>query len=113
MKGLTNIVVILVLLLAALLETTGDALVRNGLKAGSLPQRTLWMLAGASALLAYGCIVNTPRWNFGRLLGVYVVLFFVVAQGIAWLGFQERPNLPLLVGGAFIVLGGGIISFCN
>ena len=113
MKGLSNVLAILVLSSAALLEAGGDALVRNGLKAGSPAQRTAWLLVGALALLAYGCIVNTPRWNFGRLLGAYVVLFFLVAQVIAWFGFREIPSVPLLIGGAFIVVGGGIISLCN
>ncbi len=111
MKGLANITAILVLLVAALLEVGGDALVRNGLRTDSLAHRASWFFLGALSLLAYGCVVNAPKWNFGRLLGAYVVLFFVVAQGIAWLGFREKPTLPLLVGGACIVLGGGIISF--
>ena len=61
-------------------------------------------------LFAYSYAVNAPRWDFGRLLGIYVVFFFVVAQAISWALFGQKPSLPILVGGAFILLGGLIIS---
>ncbi len=61
-------------------------------------------------LFAYGCMVNSPPWDFGRLLGVYVVFFFVVAQAIAWLAFGQRPDGRLMLGGALIVIGGLIVS---
>jgi len=54
--------------------------------------------------------VNTPPWDFGRLLGVYVVFFFLVAQAISWLIFHQRPSVAVLVGGGFIAIGGLIIS---
>jgi small multidrug resistance family-3 protein len=113
MKEPSNLIAVMILFVAALLEAGGDALVRNGLRAGSLARGGGWILLGGLTLLAYGFVVNAPRWNFGRLLGVYVVLFFLVAQGIAWLGFRERPTFPLMVGGIFIILGGGIISLWN
>jgi small multidrug resistance family-3 protein len=64
---------------AALLEAADDALVRKGLHAPAVLRIGL-MLSGAGVLFAYGYTVNTPPWDFGRLLGVYVVFFFVVAQ---------------------------------
>ena len=64
-------------------------------------------------LFAYGCVVNAPRWDFGRLLGIYVVFFFVVAQVVAWPGFGQRPTLPLVLGGALIVAGGLVISLAR
>ena len=67
-------------------------------------------MLGALILFAYGCVVNLPRWDFGRLLGVYVAAFFVVAQVINWLGFGQKPTLPLLVGGSLIVGGGLVIT---
>jgi len=48
-------------------------------------------------LFAYGGVVNAP-WDFGRLLGVYVVFFFVVAQAIAWAVFGQVPSPRLLLG---------------
>lgn len=61
-------------------------------------------------MFAYGCCVNLPRWDFGRLLGVYVAALFLVAQVINWAGFGSKPALPVLVGGALIVAGGPVIT---
>ena len=94
---------------AALLEAGGDALVRKGLHAPAI-LRAGFLLAGAVVLFAYGYVVNTPPWDFGRLLGVYVVFFFVVAQIISWLAFGQVPTARLVLGGACIVIGGLIIS---
>ncbi len=98
-----------VLFAAALLEAGGDALVRKGLHASAL-LRTWLLLAGAVLLFVYGWIVNTPPWDFGRLLGVYIVFFFVVAQVLNWLAFGQAPTMRVVLGGAFIVAGGLIIS---
>lgn len=110
MKEPNIAVAICLLLFAALLEVSGDALVRTGLHVMSPARRAFWMTAGAAVLFFYGWVVNTPNWNFGRLLGVYIAVFFVVSQVIAWLRFGERPTLSIWVGGALIVLGGGIIT---
>ena len=87
----TNMAV-LVLFLAAVLEAGGDALVRSALHspAGSA-RKILFFLFGALVLFAYGYVVNAPDWDFGRLLGIYVVFFFVVAQLIGWLVFHQTP----------------------
>ena len=106
---MTNYSTLLMLFAAALLEAGGDALVRKGLHAAALP-RGGFLLAGAALLLAYGCTVNTPPWDFGRLLGVYMVFFFVVAQVIGWLAFGQIPGLRIVIGGACIIAGGLIIS---
>jgi small multidrug resistance family-3 protein len=99
----------LVLLFAAILEAGGDALVRHGLKS---PGGFRWssLLAGAAFLIAYGVTVNAPDWDFGRLLGLYVVFFFVVAQLISWLAFNQIPSTATLAGGALIVAGGLVIG---
>lgn len=101
---------LLLLLAAALLEAGGDSCFQTAIHRSSGSARVRWSLCGAAALALYGVLLNTPRWNFGELLGVYVVVFFVVAQVIAWLRFGEAPSLPILVGGALIVLGGTVIS---
>ena len=102
---------LLLLFLAALLEAGGDAIVRTGLHASSLGSKAMWFISGGLVLFAYGYVVNAPAWDFGRLLGVYVVFFFVVAQLISWVVFHQKPGNAVLVGGAFIVLGGIIISY--
>lgn len=101
---------LLLLFTAALLEAGGDALVRTGLHASNPMSRTLFFMLGAVVLFSYGYLVNAPPWDFGRLLGIYVVFFFVIAQMISWLVFHQRPNTAILVGGVFIIIGGAIIS---
>jgi hypothetical protein len=54
--------------------------------------------------------VNAPPWDFGRLLGVYVTLFFLVAQAINFFVFGVRPPLPIYVGGSLIITGGLLIT---
>ena len=101
---------LLILFAAALLEAGGDALVRQGLR-NSGTARGILLALGAVVLFSYGYAVNAPNWDFGKLLGVYVVFFFLVAQIVAWLVFHERPGNAVLIGGAFVVTGGLIISF--
>ena len=101
---------LLILFVAALLEAGGDALVRRGLHANMGLARFLFFSIGAAVLFSYGYVVNSPPWKFGELLGVYVVLFFITAQLISYFVFGATPGKPLLVGGAFIVAGGLIIS---
>jgi hypothetical protein len=100
----------LILLAAAALEAGGDALVRVGLHSHGGAGRIGLFAAGAAVLFAYGWTVNAPPWDFGKLLGVYVTLFFVVAQVINLVVFGLRPGLPIYVGGAFILAGGLIIT---
>ena len=102
-------VIVGVLLLAALLEAGGDALVRSGLQAGGSTRIGLIVLGGV-VLTAYGVCVNTPRWDFGRLIGVYIVFFFVVAQAINWFAFHVAPTPAMLVGGGLIALGGLVMT---
>ena len=81
-----------VLFLAAVLEAGGDALVRSGLHAPALSTRLALFALGGVVLFSYGYVVNAPTWDFGRLLGIYVVFFFLVAQAISWLVFHQPPN---------------------
>jgi small multidrug resistance family-3 protein len=104
-------VAFLILLSAAVLEAGGDALVRTGLHGHNLALRAGLFAAGAGVLFAYGVVVNSPPWDFGRLLGVYVTLFFLIAQAINLLVFGVRPDLPILVGGAMILSGGLVMTF--
>jgi len=108
---LANAIPLFVLLLAALLEAGGDAIVRTGLHSAAWPQRAGLLALGAGVLFAYGVTVNLPSWDFGRLLGVYVTLFFLVAQIINWAAFGLKPTAAILVGGALIMAGGLTITF--
>src|SRR5579859_3743290 len=99
-------IAILVLLAAAALEAGGDALVRLGLHKTAMAQRAAFFALAAIVLFAYGWTVNAPSWNFGKLIGIYVVFFFLIAQLISWLVFKQPPSLALRIGGALIVAGG-------
>ena len=98
------------LLLAALFEAGGDALMRVSLHGRTTAMRVGFFGLSAAALAAYAWTVNAPPWDFGRLIGIYVVFFFVVAQVIAWLVFRQSPSGAMLVGGSFIVTGGLVIA---
>jgi hypothetical protein len=101
---------LLILLVAAILEAGGDALVRTGLHGDSIASRAGLFAGGAAVLFAYGVSVNAPPWDFGKLLGVYVALFFVVAQIINLIFFGVSPTLPVIIGGAMILSGGLVMT---
>ncbi len=69
--------------------------------------------AGGTILFAYGYVVNAPSWGFGRLLGLYVVFFFLSAQLIAWFVFSQPPSRSVLIGGSLIVCGGLVIALAS
>ncbi len=102
---------LLLLAVSAVFEAGGDAIVRTGLHTPSVVTRIAWILLGGIVLLAYGVTVNLPPWDFGRLLGVYVALFFLVAQLINAVAFGRMPTIPILMGGTLIVAGGLVITF--
>jgi drug/metabolite transporter (DMT)-like permease len=107
---LSKLTAFLILAACALLEAGGDALVRKGMHAGGVASRVGLYLFAAVVLFAYGWLVNRPPWSFGSLLGIYVVLFFVVAQVLAFTVFGERPTMALAIGGLLIVSGGVVIT---
>ncbi len=93
------------LVAAALLEVGGDASMRIGLRGLS------WgYMLGTILLAAYGLLVNQPAWQFGRLLGLYIVVFFVVSQALAWMLFGERPSPAIMIGGTLIIAGGIVLQ---
>ncbi|MDE2391677.1 MAG: hypothetical protein KGL65_08725 [Rhodospirillales bacterium] len=103
--------ILLLLALAATLEAGGDALARTALHAHAMPVRLGVFGLAALVLFIYGVTVNLPPWDFGKLLGVYVTLFFVVAQLINRFAFGIAPTTPILAGGALIVAGGLLMTF--
>jgi hypothetical protein len=93
-----------VLMLAAVLEVGGDALVRIGLHTYGYS-----LAAGAFALFAYGVLVNQSGVDFNRLMGIYIAVFFVVSQTISLILFKQIPDDRIILGGGFIVAGGLLI----
>lgn len=43
-------------------------------------------------------------------MGVYVALFFVAAQLVAYFAFGQTLTLPVCIGGTLIVLGGAVMT---
>jgi small multidrug resistance family-3 protein len=69
------------------------------------------LLAGTAVLALYGSAVNVPRWDFGKLLGIYVALFFLAAQLLAKIRFGQSPTPPIYIGGTLILTGGLVMAF--
>jgi small multidrug resistance family-3 protein len=98
---------LLIFIAAALLEVGGDAVVRSGLRGG----KWVWIACGCVMLGVYGVVVNTVKWDFSRLLGVYVAVFALVSVLVGRFWFQEDVPASTWVGLAIIVLGGLVIQF--
>lgn len=99
------------LVAAAVLEAFGDSFFQSAFYHASGWGRFTAVIAGALVLMAYGAMVNLPRWDFGRLIGVYVVFFFLMAQVLNRIRFGHVPTMPVYAGGALIVAGGLVIAF--
>jgi drug/metabolite transporter superfamily protein YnfA len=92
---------------AALLEVGGDAIVRKGLRGSSLAV----ILLGGAMLGFYGVVVNTVKWDFSRLLGVYVAVFALISVLFGRFVFKEDVPVATWAGLAVIIAGGMIIQF--
>ena len=94
---------------AAILEVGGDAIVRKGLRGKNL----LIVMIGCAMLASYGVAVNTVKWDFSKLLGVYVAIFALIS--ILFGRFVFRENIPntTWLGLMIIICGAMIIQFGN
>jgi small multidrug resistance family-3 protein len=92
---------------AAILEVGGDALIRKGLRGSG------WMFiaVGCVTLAFYGLVVNTVKWDFSKLLGVYVAVFATVSVLCGLLAFKETVPIATWLGLGLIVAGGLVIQF--
>jgi hypothetical protein len=99
------------LLIATTLEASGDAVVRMAIYNHLGIIRVGLMLAGATLLFGYGFSLNLAPVEFRHVVGLYIATLFVVWQVINFIIFRTTPNLPILVGGALIVMGGLIVTF--
>lgn len=108
---MSKFVVLGFLIAATTLEASGDAIVRMGLHENNLVSRGLLFLAGAVLLFGYGLSLNLAPLEFGRVVGLYIATLFVVWQIVNFAAFRAVPTLPIVVGGALIILGGSIVTF--
>jgi len=96
-----------IFLAAAVLEVGGNATLRKGLR-GS---QALFILAGFLMLGCYGLIVNMVKWDFSKLLGVYVTVFATVGVLTGRFVFHESIPPSTWLGLGLIIIGGCVIQF--
>jgi small multidrug resistance family-3 protein len=92
---------------AALLEVGGDAVIRKGLRGSSL----IMIALGCVMLGCYGVVVNIVKWDFSRLLGVYVAVFALVSIVFGRFVLKESILSSTWVGLVVIICGGLMIQF--
>ena len=92
---------------AAILEVSGDAVIRKGLRGSGWAM----IVAGCVMLASYGVLVNLVKWDFSKLLGVYVAVF--AAVGVLWgrVVFKETVPISTCLGLSLIFVGGVVIQF--
>jgi hypothetical protein len=110
-RPLQGVSPLIVLLIATTFEVSGDAVVRIAIYHQSGLPRLGLMLAGVALLLGYGSFLNLAPLEFGRVVGLYIATLFVVWQVINFVAFRATPTIPIVIGGAFIIVGGAIITF--
>ncbi len=95
------------MLVAALCEVGGDAMIRAGLRGSG------WALCalGVATLGAYGVVVNLLALDFSRLLATYVGFFAVVSVAFGRVVFGEAVPVSTWAGLGVILLGSAIIQF--
>jgi len=92
---------------AAILEVGGDAVVRKGLRGSGL----IVILIGFAMLGCYGVVVNMVKWDFSKMLGVYVAIFALISILFGRFVFKETIPAATWIGLAVIIWGGMIIQF--
>ena len=103
--------IFLLLLVATSLEAFGDAVVRMGIGQTAWLPRSALFLAGALLLFGYGLSLNLAPIEFGRVVGLYIATLFIVWQLVNLIVFRSPPGIPVLLGGALIVVGGLVVTF--
>lgn len=99
----------LIFIIAALLEVGGDAVIRKGLRGSNL----IVIITGCALLGFYGIVVNTVKWDFSKLLGVYVAIFALISIVCGRFVFKENIPPTTWIGLIVIVCGAMIIQFGN
>jgi small multidrug resistance family-3 protein len=94
---------------AAILEVGGDAIIRKGLRGSGL----IVIAIGCAMLGCYGVVVNTVRWDFSKLLGVYVAIFAFTSILFGRFVFKENIPTATWIGLVVIIGGAMIIQFGN
>ena len=100
------------LLIATLLEVSGDAVVRMGIVNPPAGLYRIGLLVlGAALLFGYGAFLNSAPVEFAEVFGLYVTILCIVWQVVTFAFFRVVPTIPVLVGGAMVVAGGLTITY--
>ena len=101
------------LIIATVVEVSGDAIVRIALynHPGVTAVRIGLFLAGAALVFGYSTFLNLAPLEFREVVGLYIATLFIVWQIINFAFFRTLPTLPVMAGGCLIVIGGAIVSF--
>jgi small multidrug resistance family-3 protein len=99
------------LLIATSLEVSGDAIVRKAIYEQAGAFRIAFLLLGGVLLLGYGSFLNLAPVPFGRVVGLYIAVLFVVWQVVSFVAFRTLPSMQVLVGGVLVIAGGLVITF--
>jgi small multidrug resistance family-3 protein len=102
---------LILLVVATILEVSGDAVVRMAIYNHVGAIRIALFLGGAALLFGYGSFLNLAPIEFGRVVGLYIATLFVVWQVINFIAFRSLPTMPIWVGGGMVIAGGAIITF--
>ncbi|MGD0209492.1 MAG: hypothetical protein ABSC14_00765 [Desulfomonilia bacterium] len=94
---------------AAILEVGGDAVIRKGLRGNSLNI----IMMGCAMLGIYGVIVNIVKWDFSKMLGVYVAVFAMISVLFGQFVFKEKIPNTTWIGLIIIICGAMIIQLGN
>jgi hypothetical protein len=111
LKILQSVPTLILLVIATLLEVSGDAVVRMAIYNHAGAARIALYLAGAALLFGYGSFLNLAPIEFGRVVGLYIATLFVVWQVINFVAFRTLPTMPIWVGGGLVIAGGIVITF--
>jgi drug/metabolite transporter superfamily protein YnfA len=95
-----------VMLVAALLEVGGDAMIRAGLRGSA------WLLVGLGAMVlgAYGIVVNLLPIDFSKVFAGYVAFFALVSVAFGRLVFHEAVPASTWAGVGLMLAGSAIIQ---
>ena len=94
------------MIVAALFEVGGDALIRRGITGGGIAL----IVVGFVVLGTYGVLVNLIGLDFSKLLGAYVGWFAVVSVLFGRFVFGDRMTGSLWAGLALVLAGSLVIQ---
>lgn len=109
---LSAVAALLVLLIAAHLEISGDVKIGQGFAAQSASAVILgWVFLGLYGVFVNGYNLLTKGMNFSKMLGVYIAVFALVNLLLGWRRAPAEVSASTIAGTAAIVCGGLIIQF--